>query len=121
MKVTLEPAPWTDQEPSRELLDAVDLLGEGTWRDAAVHFHRVVKEKKKLGVRVPKGIQPYLNDIIDTKFLKAGWAGRDGNFRKGQTWIRVTFRHQMSLGSDFLEALRLVKKEGVKQAAIFAA
>lgn len=37
------------------------------------------------------------------------------------SWLRVTFRHQMSLGSDILDAIKVCKKEGMEQAIILAA
>ena len=47
--------------------------------------------------------------------------GDEGRFTKGQTWLRITFRHQMSLGSDFYDAIRLPKAEDIKQCVILAA
>ena len=35
--------------------------------------------------------------------------------------MRITFRHQMSLGSDILDAIKVCKKEGMQQAVILAA
>lgn len=40
---------------------------------------------------------------------------------KGETWVRVTFRHQMSLGSDLLDAQKVCAKSGIKLAMILAA
>ena len=40
---------------------------------------------------------------------------------KDSTWVRVTFRHQMSLGSDIVDALKVCKKEGITLAIILAA
>ena len=73
------------------------------------------------GQWLPKGVQPYLNRLLEARFAAAAWEGRDGRFRKEDTWVRVTFRHQMSLGADFLDAMRLAKKEGVGEVAICAA
>ena len=47
--------------------------------------------------------------------------GEAGYFFKDKTWVRVTFRHQMSLGSDILDAIKVCKKEGIQQAVILAA
>ncbi len=55
------------------------------------------------------------------RFNYHGWDGDFGYFIKEKTWIRVTFRHQMSLGSDILDALKVCKKEGIEQAVILAA
>ena len=47
--------------------------------------------------------------------------GEAGYYFKDKTWVRVTFRHQMSLGSDILDAIKVCKKEGIQQAVILAA
>ena len=47
--------------------------------------------------------------------------GEAGYFTKADTWVRVTFRHQMSLGSDIIDAQKVCAKFGVKLAMILAA
>lgn len=80
-------------------------------------------EKRKInhGKSAPKGMQRYINEIFDSKFKKAGWDGDSGYYFKNKTWIRITFRHQMSLGSDFINALKVCKKEDIELAVIMAA
>jgi hypothetical protein len=58
---------------------------------------------------------------LDAQFEAAGWDTNDGRYRKGEAWVRITFRHQMSLGSDFIDAIRLAKKDGVSHLVIAAA
>jgi hypothetical protein len=61
-----------------------------------------------------------LNRTIGERFEAAGWDSLDGRYLKNSTWVRVTFRHQMSLGSDILDAVRLHVKESLSQVAILA-
>src|SRR5437660_11907974 len=113
MKVHLEGAPWTSEQPSEVLREAIDILGRDVWREAAIEFYAERRAKEQRRLRTPKGIQPFLNGVIDRRFEENGWSGTSGRFRKKSTWVRVTFRHQMSIGSDFMDALRLHVKEGV--------
>lgn len=121
MRVTLLTAPWYEGQPTQALLEACDILGDDTWRDAAVGFYAERAARIRRGRSAPKGIQPELNKVIARRFEHAGWFGSDGRFAKDRTWVRVTFRHQMSLGSDILDAARLCAKEGYVQVAIIAA
>jgi hypothetical protein len=121
MKLALTPAPWVSTAPGPELLEAVEILGDGVWRAAAIDFFARREARLRAGQQAPKGIQPFLNDVVDARFARAGWEGASGRFRKHTTWVRVTFRHSMSLGSDFIDALKVVRKEHVDQAAICAA
>ena len=77
--------------------------------------------KLNSGQSAPKGMQRYLNEVILRRFTSNGWTGDAGYFFKGKTWVRVTFRHQMSLGSDILDAIKVCKIEGMQQAVILAA
>jgi hypothetical protein len=121
MKLHLEAAPWAANTPSEELLEAVDIAARSVWRDAATDFY-VTREARRLAGRPqPKGAQLFLNGVLDERFATAGWDGLEGRYRKGSTWVRITFRHQMSLGSDLLDALRLAGREGVRHLAICAA
>lgn len=120
MRVGLLPAPWYCVEPNPELTEACAILSDGVWRDSAVGFYANRAALLRRGKSAPKGMQAELNRVIDTRFADAGWIGSDGRFVKGSTWVRVTFRHQMSLGSDFLDAAKVCAKEGCTQAAILA-
>ena len=120
MKVTLENPPWYEAETTTSARAGVELL-DGVWREAALEFHAIRELRLQNGGPEPKGVQKFLNKAIEGRFSEAGWEGSDGRFRRDDTWIRVTFRHQMSLGSDFLDAFWLSKKEGVSQCLILAA
>ena len=69
----------------------------------------------------PMGIQAFLNEVLDERFRAAGWEGSEARYRLGNTWVRVTFRHQMGLGSDLLDAVRLSSLEGIDQCVILGA
>lgn len=66
-------------------------------------------------------MQKVLNKVIEEKFHSAGWDGDSGYYVRNRTWVRVTFRHQMSLGSDIVDAIKVCKKEGIELAVILAA
>lgn len=119
MRLALRPAPWVVSTLGRELSGGAQLL-DGVWSDAAVEFYAVRAARIASGQQAPKGVQPFLNAALDHRFDVAGWEGAGGRYRLNDAWLRITFRHSMSLGSDFLDALRLVRKEGVRQVAIVA-
>ena len=121
MKVRLVAPPWGAPALTEEAKEAVRLMGSNVWADASVDFYAKRDAKVKAGKRAPKGLQQTLNSIIEARFKKAGWEGDSGYFVKGETWIRITFRHQMSLGSDIIDALKVCKKEGIRLAIIMAA
>ena len=62
-----------------------------------------------------------LPKVCNGPLTDAGWEGGSGYYVKGATWARITFRHQMSMGSDFLDALKVCKKQGAELAIIIAA
>ncbi len=68
----------------------------------------------------PKGVQAFINECLEDALPQFGWEGGDGRFVKDGIWLRFTFRNQMSLGSDFMDALLLAHRENV-QALIIAA
>ena len=119
MKAVIYPAPWTKKELSSRAADLEEIL-EGTWREAASRYAAILNIRRQGNSKVPKGVQPFLNDVLNERFSEAGWDGKEGRFRKGNTWVRITFRHQMSLGSDFIDALRLSKQDGVKECILIA-
>jgi len=121
MIVRLQTAPWYKAAPTLELREACEVLGDGVWREAAVNFYAERSARVKRGLSAPKGIQSFLNRTIGERFEAAGWDSLDGRYLKNSTWVRVTFRHQMSLGSDILDAVRLHAKENLSQVAILAA
>ena len=121
MKVRLVAPPWGAPPVTKEAQEAVEILGDDVWAESSVRFYADREAKLKAGKRAPKGMQATLNSVIEEKFLQAGWEGDSGYYFKGRTWIRVTFRHQMSLGSDIVDAIKVCKKEGMKLAIILAA
>ena len=121
MKVRLVAPPWGTPELTPELNEMIKILGDNVWADASVEFYANRGAKVHNGKRAPKGMQQTINAILEKKFNSCGWDGDSGYFVKGETWVRITFRHQMSLGSDIVDALKVCKKEGVKLAVILAA
>ncbi|MBR0264101.1 MAG: hypothetical protein IJQ60_09510 [Prevotella sp.] len=121
MNTRLLASPWVKTQKTKETEEAVELLKDDVWKEASVLFAAEREVKLKANKSAPKGMQRYLNDVIVKKFTSSGWIGEAGYFFKGKTWIRVTFRHQMSLGSDILDAIKVCKKEGMEQAVILAA
>jgi len=121
MRTKLFASPWVKACQTDETREAVELLKDNVWQEASVIFAAERETKLKAGKSAPKGMQRYLNEIIINRFTSNGWIGEAGYFFKNKTWIRVTFRHQMSLGSDILDAIKVCKKEGMEQAVILAA
>ena len=121
MRVRLVAPPWGAPRLTKEAQEMVDVLADGVWSEAAVSFYAERDAKIRAGKRAPKGMQKTLNQVIEKRMIQAGWEGDSGYYFKGRTWVRVTFRHQMSLGSDFVDALKVCKKEGMELAIILAA
>lgn len=113
--------PWVSPELTEEAKELVELLADNTWSEASVRFYAERDAKIRTGQRAPKGMQRTLNSLIEEKLIAAGWDGDSGYFFKNKTWVRFTFRHQMSIGSDFLDAIKVCKKEGFELAIIVAA
>lgn len=112
--------------PSCSTIDEVDrklVIDDfvGTWRSAAEYYAAEFLGKKSVGAKTPKGIQKYLNLVIDDAMQANGWEGNDGRFFRGNEWMRVSFRHRMSLGSDLLDAIRMHKSEGFERLTVVAA
>ncbi len=121
MKTKLFASPWVKAQKTNETNEAVEILQDDIWKEASVLFAANREAKIKAGKSAPKGMQRYLNEVIEKRFSAKGWIGEAGYFFKGKTWIRITFRHQMSLGSDILDAIKVCKLEGMEQAVILAA
>jgi hypothetical protein len=120
MIFNLTRAPWYEAEATPETEMARELV-DGTWHDACDRFATISEIRKKSGRPEPKGIQAFLNEVLTERFEAAGWDASDSRFRLGNTWVRITFRHQMSLGSDLLDAIRLSALDGVEQCILLAA
>lgn len=121
MKVKLYMPPWCKPELTDEIKEAVSIVGDDLWKDASIRFYSIRDARIQQGKSAPKGMQKYLNEIIDEKFLAKEWQGDSGYYFKNNTWVRITFRHQMSLGSDIIDAIKVCKKEGMELAVIMAA
>lgn len=121
MKVRLLAPPWCKPELTEETKEAIELIADDVWKESSIRFSAERDAKIKSGKSAPKGMQRYLNEILVERFTSNGWDGDSGYFFKNKTWVRVTFRHQMSLGSDILDALKVCKIEGMQQAIILAA
>ena len=121
MKVRLFAAPWMTPVLTDEASEAIDIIGDDIWRDASIQFYATRDAKIRAGRSAPKGMQRYLNEVLNKRFQDNDWEGDSGYYFKESTWVRITFRHQMSLGSDFLDALKVCKKERMKLAIIMAA
>lgn len=119
MKVSIQKATWYQEQLSPESVEAIELLS-GVWREACGHFAVATATKLAKGKKGPMGIQQFLNDVIDERFLSSGWEGKNAKFRKNDTWVSISFRHQMSLGSDLYNALWLWKRGNVKQILLLA-
>lgn len=113
--------PWGAPNLTCEAKELAALFSDEIWADASVRFYAERDAKVRTGQRAPKGMQKTLNTLIEEKLLDAGWEGDSGYYVKGDTWARVTFRHQMSIGSDLIDAIKVCKKEGIRLAIIIAA
>lgn len=120
MKIRLVRPLWNQSEPTNETIELANLL-DGVWRESANLFYLESKLSRTKGKSGPLGIQPFLNETINQRLADNSWEGIDGRFSKKRTWIRITFRHQMSLGSDFFDAIRLAKSENFEQCILLAA
>lgn len=121
MRVRFVAPPWGAPKVTKEVEEAVEAIGDDVWADSCVRFYAQRDAKIRVGKRAPKGMQGTLNEVIADKLFAKGWEGDLGYYVKGCTWVRVTFRHQMSLGSDIIDAIKVCKKEGMELAVILAA
>lgn len=121
MKTKLLAPPWVKTDLTEELKEAIEIIGQDVWKEASIRFSAEREVKLRAGKSAPKGMQRYLNEVLTEHFSEKGWDGDSGYFFKNKTWIRITFRHQMSLGADILDAIKVCKIEGMEVAAILAA
>ena len=121
MRAQLYAPPWGMPDMTAEGNEAVEIIADNLWADSATQFYAERDAKLRMGKRAAKGMQATLNKMLVEKFDSRGWYAEAGYFTKGNTWVRVTFRHQMSLGSDLIDALKVCKRFGVKLAMILAA
>jgi len=121
MRTKLLAPPWVDIGLTEELTEAIEIIGQDIWKEASIRFSAERELKLRAGKSAPKGMQRYLNEVLTERFGEKGWDGDAGYFFKNKTWVRITFRHQMSLGADILDALKVCKIEGMELAVILAA
>lgn len=121
MQVRLLVPPWVKTELTEEAKEAIIIIGDDIWKESSVAFAAERELKARSGKSAPKGMQRYLNEVLIKRFSSYGWDGDAGYFFKDKTWVRVTFRHQMSLGSDILDAIKVCKLEKMDLAIILAA
>lgn len=121
MNVRLISAPWGAPPLNADIEEAIKIINDNIWRDASIRFYSERDSKQKMGKSAPKGMQKFLNNVLKERFNSCDWEGDSGYFFKNKTWIRVTFRHQMSLGSDIIDAIKVCKKEGMEVSIILAA
>ena len=120
MKADLKRPVWYSQDPSPESIEALSLLN-GIWSEAAIRFTTIRAIQSSKGKITAFGIQKYLNEIIDERFPANNWEGNNSRYRKGDTWVRITFRHQMSVGAELFDVIKMTGKEKVKQSLLLAA
>ena len=84
---------------------------DGAWGSASDLFATRNHVRREQNRSLKIGKQSDLNEVLEERFEDNGWQGSDGRYFKDSTWIRFSFRHSMSLGSDFLEAFRVHKLE----------
>jgi hypothetical protein len=94
---------------------------EGLWGEAAESYAAEFMGKRAVGKPTPRGIQKFLNSSIELKLSELGWSGVDGRFHKGLEWMRVSFRHYTTIGSDILDAARMARVEGFERVTLIAA
>lgn len=109
----------TKQLPS-SFLDSINDELHSIWANAASAFFARHVALNSLPSKQPKGVQAFINECLEETLPEYGWEGGDGRFIKNGVWLRITFRNQMSIGSDFMDALLLAHRENV-EALIIAA
>jgi hypothetical protein len=112
--------------PSFSTLEATQRLAtldyfEGVWANAADEYAAEFMGKRSVGGKTPRGMQKHVNAAIQKRLYELGWEGVDGRYHKGDEWLRVSFRHSMSLGSDLLDAARMHFVEGFKKITLIGA
>ena len=120
MKVELKRPSWYSDDPTDEAIEALSLLN-GIWSEAATRFATIRSVQESKGRITTFGIQKYLNEIIDERFPENNWEGKNSRYRKGDTWVRITFRHQMSVGAELFDVIKMTGKENIKQSLLLAA
>jgi hypothetical protein len=93
----------------------------GSWEEAIYSFKAANEVRLKQGRNLKVGKQADLNNVLEERLIAAGWNGSEGRFFQSANWLRYSFRHSMSLGSDFLDAFRMHKIEKFEKIALIYA
>ena len=120
MRIEVKKTSFCDDELTLESKEALKLV-EGIWSEACGRFVALRAVQRQAGEVKLFGIQKCLNQVLDERFVEAGWIGSDSRYRKNSTWVRFTFRHQMSLGSEILDSIKVANKEKVSQCFLISA
>jgi hypothetical protein len=120
LKAELKRPSWYTEDPTPEAIEALSLLN-GIWSEAATRFAAIRSVQESKGKITSFGIQKHINQIIDERFPANEWEGSKSRYRKGDTWVRITFRHQMSVGAELFDVIKMTGKEKVKQTLLLAA
>ena len=105
MKMCLHMPPWGTVEPTIELMEAISLMGDNVIERAFSEYDQESEMRKAEGKGPRPGKQSCVNKVLKEKFQNAGWDCGSSYFKKNGTWIRVSFRHYQTIGSDILEAM----------------
>lgn len=120
MRIEIKKTSFCNDDLTVEAKEAMKLV-EGAWSEACGHFVAIRAVQKQAGEVKLFGIQKSINHVLTERFTEAGWDGSDSRFRKNSTWVRFTFRHQMSLGSEILDAIKVANKEKITQCFLISA
>ena len=111
----------SEVKPPAHCVHGLDEALLGVWEESCIDYAARYYAADAVGKSPPRGVQAHINEQIEKRLTSRGWEGSDGRFVRDKTFLRVTFRHQMSLGSDFMDALILANREGMECAVIAAA
>lgn len=106
--------------PEPDIISINQIL-EGIWHEAAMAYAAEYRARELGGRKKPVGVQRYLNATAEDRFGEASWSPYGGTYFKDGIWLRITYRHQMSLGSNIIDALKAVGKYNFQVAIIAAA
>jgi hypothetical protein len=120
LRIEIKKTPFCNDDLTPESLEALTLV-DGVWREACRHFVAIRASQRQSGSITLFGIQKTINQVLTERFTEAGWLGTESRFRKNTTWVRFTFRHQMSVGSEILDAIKVSNKEGISQCFLISA
>lgn len=120
MRIEIKRTTFCNDELTIESKEALKLV-EGIWSEACGRFVALRAVQRQAGEVKLFGIQKCINQVLDERFSEAGWVGAESRYRKNSTWVRFTFRHQMSLGSEILDSIKVANKENIEQCFLISA